>query len=73
MSDRIPTAPHGLEQLLTTEELARYLGVAVQTIHLWRTQKTAPPGTRMGKGLVFPKSGVDQWLKDRIAKDAQQG
>lgn len=72
MSDRMsPNAFSGMEDLLSTEQLAAYLDVKVQTIHLWRTQGLAPPGTRIGKGLKFRKSDVDVWLRDRIAKDAR--
>jgi len=52
-------------KLLTTEELAKYLGVPIGTIYRWRTMGTGPPAMRVGRHLRFRKDEVDAWLETR--------
>jgi excisionase family DNA binding protein len=55
-----------LDQLLTAQELADYLGVPLATIYAWRYRGEGPPGFRAGKHLRFRRSDVDQWINDRL-------
>lgn len=38
-----------LDRLLTTQQLADYLGVPVATLYAWRHEGAGPPGFRVGK------------------------
>lgn len=51
-----------MEQLLSTEELADYLGVTVATLYEWRTKGKGPRAVRVGRNLKFRPADVDRWL-----------
>lgn len=51
-----------LEPLLSTEELADYLGVPVKTIYEWRTGGHGPCAVRVGRHLKFAVSDVQAWV-----------
>ncbi len=51
-----------LEPLLSTEELAEYLGVPVKTIYEWRTGGHGPCAVRVGRHLKFAVSDVQAWV-----------
>ncbi|KQM84632.1 helix-turn-helix domain-containing protein [Agromyces sp. Leaf222] len=52
----------GLEPVLTTSELAEYLGVHVQAIYDLRTDGRGPAGIRVGREIRFRISDVLHWL-----------
>ncbi|TFB97875.1 AlpA family transcriptional regulator [Cryobacterium sp. HLT2-28] len=52
----------GLEPVLTTSELAEYLGVHVQAIYDLRTDGRGPSGIRVGREIHYRVSDVRQWL-----------
>ncbi len=56
---------HTGDRLMTTEELANYMSVPLQTIYAWRAHRKAPPAIRVGKFLRFRRSDVDAWLTAR--------
>ena len=58
MSPEVP-AP-----LWSTEQLADYLGVAVQTVHALRRRGEAPPAYRVGRVLRFEPAEVVDWLHE---------
>lgn len=60
----------GLEPMLTTSELAEYLGVNVQAIYDLRADGRGPTGVRVGRELRFPVSDVRGWL-DRLHEPDQ--
>lgn len=50
-------------QLLTTEELAEFLGVSMRTIEDWRCDRKGPPHVRLGPRTVRYRSDeVLAWL-----------
>ena len=51
-----------LDQLLTVQELANYLGVPVATIYAWRYRHEGPPGFRVGRHVRFRRSDVEEWI-----------
>ena len=53
----------GLEPVLTTSELAEYLGVQVQTIYDLRTDGRGPSGIRVGREIRYRVSDVRRWLE----------
>lgn len=52
----------GLEPVLTTSELAEYLGVHVQAIYDLRTDGRGPAGMRVGREIRYRVSDVIRWL-----------
>jgi excisionase family DNA binding protein len=46
-------------------DLARFLGVPVNTIYKWRTSGEGPPAYRVGKHLRFDERQVHEWLSTR--------
>ena len=55
-----------LDQLISAQQLADYLGVPFATLYAWRYRGEGPPGFRAGKHLRFRRSDVDQWINDRL-------
>lgn len=54
----------GLEQMLTTSELAEYIGVNVQALYDLRANGRGPAAIRVGKELRFRVSAVQSWLDE---------
>ncbi len=48
--------------VLTVEELARYLRVDPQTVYR-RFRKGDIPGVRIGRAIRFPRAVVEAWLR----------
>lgn len=53
-----------MEKLLTVEEMAEVLGVAVSTIYQWTHQEYIPH-IKIGRFVRFNRMQVEQWLKNR--------
>jgi excisionase family DNA binding protein len=52
-------------EILTIEEVARYLRLTPQTIYKW-AQERKIPAVKLGKEWRFRKSIIDRWLDDQI-------
>lgn len=52
----------GMEKLWSTQELADFLGLPVQTIYQWRKREYGPPGRKMGKHIRYRRSEVECWI-----------
>ncbi|WP_104201240.1 AlpA family transcriptional regulator [Cryobacterium sp. Y29] len=52
----------GLEPVLTTSELAEYVGVQVQAIYDLRTDGRGPSGIRVGREIRYRVSDIRRWL-----------
>jgi excisionase family DNA binding protein len=48
--------------LWTTQDVADYLRVPVQTLYSWRAQGYGPPARRVGKHLRYRPEDVTTWL-----------
>ncbi len=55
-----------LEQLLSVQDLADYLGVPVATVYAWRHRRLGPPGFRVGKHVRYRRRDVEDWVKSRV-------
>lgn len=55
----------GLEPILTTSELAEYLGVHVQAIYDLRAAGRGPAGINVGREIRYRVSEVRSWM-DRL-------
>ena len=58
-----------VDRLLTTGELAAYLGVPVATLYQWRYRREGPPGFRVGRYIRYRPTDVQQWIDDRLKVD----
>ncbi|MBE3205712.1 MULTISPECIES: helix-turn-helix domain-containing protein [Parafrankia] len=50
-------------RLWTANDLARYLGVPINTIYKWRSTGEGPPAYRVGRYLRFDAVDVADWLE----------
>jgi excisionase family DNA binding protein len=64
------SVPKMEDELLTTEQLADYLHVAVQTLHQWRWTDSGPPGIKVGRRVLYRRSAVEAWLAKRASSQA---
>lgn len=53
------------DEILTLEEVARYLKLKPQTVYKW-AQEDQIPGTKLGKEWRFRKSIIDEWIDSSI-------
>jgi excisionase family DNA binding protein len=51
--------------LLSTAELAKFLGVPVNTVYVWQTRGGGPPGYRVGRHTRYRSDEVLAWLEQR--------
>ena len=59
----------GLEQMLSTRELAEYLGVAPQAIYDLRTTGRGPRAIHVGRELRYRVSEIEAWI-ERMSEPA---
>jgi excisionase family DNA binding protein len=51
--------------LISTRQLARFLGVSVTTVYAWQTRGGGPPGYRVGRHTRYRPEEVLAWLEQR--------
>lgn len=57
----------GFVNLLTPEEVASRLSIAVQTLAHWRVRGTGPSYVHLSARCVrYPELKLEQWVSDRI-------
>jgi excisionase family DNA binding protein len=54
-----------MEDIMTLEEVAKYLKVKPQTIYTW-AQDGKIPAAKLGKEWRFRKSMIDKWFNQHI-------
>lgn len=59
-----------MENIMTIEEVAKYLKMKPQTIYTW-AQKGNIPAVKLGKEWRFRKDVVDEWLNQRFDEKFQ--
>lgn len=59
------TSGRVLEPLLSIEEVAEYLGVAVTTIYDWRVNGGGPRAIRVGRHLRFAQVDLAAWVESQ--------
>jgi len=57
-----------INNLFTTDELARKLGVAVRSIERWRQSGEGPAFVKVGRSVRYNSSDVDDWIKLQTRK-----
>lgn len=53
------------DDIMTLEEVARYLKLKPQTVYKW-AQEEQIPGTKLGKEWRFRRSILDEWIDTSI-------
>jgi len=61
-------APPPDHEILTLEEVARYLRLKPQTIYKW-AQERRIPAAKLGKEWRFRRSVLDRWLDEQMLGD----
>jgi excisionase family DNA binding protein len=56
-----------MEQLLTPQQIAEKLGVAISTIYQW-THTGYIPHIKLGRFVRFRESDIEKWLNSRVQK-----
>jgi len=54
------------EEIMTLEEVAKYLRLKPQTVYKW-AQEGQIPGTKLGKEWRFRRRIIDEWIDTSIA------
>jgi len=54
-----------MEEIMTLEEVAKYLKVKPQTIYTW-AQSGKIPAAKLGKEWRFKKTVIDKWFNQHI-------
>lgn len=57
-----------MDDIMTLEEVARYLKLKPQTIYTWAQNKKIP-AAKLGKEWRFRKSVIDKWFNQHISND----
>lgn len=60
-----------MDEIMTLEEVARYLKLKPQTIYTWAQNKKIP-AAKLGKEWRFRKSVIDKWFNQHISDDFSQ-
>jgi excisionase family DNA binding protein len=50
---------------MTTEQVADYLAVPVNTLYQWRSRGFGPRAARVGRHLRWKRDDVDAWMTAR--------
>ena len=50
----------------TEAEKAVELGVETRTLRSWRAQRKGPPWAKIGRIIVYPNDGFEQWLRAQV-------
>ncbi|MBQ3838307.1 MAG: PTS sugar transporter subunit IIA [Treponema sp.] len=58
------------EEILTIEEVAKYLRVSERTVYDW-AQKGEIPAGKIGTVWRFKKSEIEKWVNDRLSSSAR--
>jgi predicted DNA-binding transcriptional regulator AlpA len=61
-------------ELLSAQQLAEFLGCALQTVYNWRDQGKGPKGLRLGGNgqLRYFMSDVLEWIETQRDREAEQ-
>ncbi len=54
-----------LEPLLSTEDVATYLGVPLATVYQWHYRRTGPTALKVGRHLRYRRDDVERWLAEQ--------
>jgi len=55
-----------LQPLLSTADVAEYLGVPVKTLYAWRYRHEGPPALRVGRHVRYRRLDIEEWVRSRV-------
>ena len=55
------------KRYLSPQELSEYMGIAIQTIYEWTSQKKVPY-IKLGRLVKFDQGEIDTWMKSQSVK-----
>src|SRR5574344_2923862 len=58
------------DDILTIEEVAKYLRVSERTVYAW-AQKGEIPSGKIGTVWRFKKSEIEKWVNDRLSSSSK--
>ncbi|MGW5200394.1 helix-turn-helix domain-containing protein [Streptomyces spiralis] len=58
---------------LNVQNAARYMGISVNTLYVWRHRRQGPPSFRMGPGgrVMYRRDLLDAWLSEQEQADSR--
>ncbi|MGY2079712.1 helix-turn-helix transcriptional regulator [Modestobacter sp. SYSU DS0657] len=56
-----------IDNLMTVDSVATYLGVPVATVYAWNSRGLGPKRYRLGKHVRYRRADVDTWVDARAA------
>lgn len=60
------------KELLTPDEVADQMGLSVETLAQWRSQRRGIPFVKISRNCVrYRRSDLDGWLSERIVRTDQ--
>ena len=59
-------------ELMTVQDVARYLRVPVGTLRNWRVTGDGPPAARIGRHVRYRRADVESWVAERVRLDVAQ-
>lgn len=62
-----------LDDWINRDDLARELGVSVDTLARWETRRVGPACIRIGRKVHYKRSGVQKWLCDQEGRHPRSG
>ncbi|MGH8953674.1 MAG: helix-turn-helix transcriptional regulator [Microbacterium sp.] len=70
--DSVATTHVVVPYLMSIQEVADYTGIAVATLHTWRTSGKGPRAVKPGKRLRYPADLLMQWIKEQAERQWAQ-
>lgn len=59
-----------LEGWISRKEMAGEIGVSVDTLARWETQRRGPPCVRIGRGVYYRIEAFREWLRQQESRKA---
>ncbi|MEV6568355.1 helix-turn-helix domain-containing protein [Streptomyces kronopolitis] len=58
---------------MNVQDTARYMGISVNTLYVWRHRRQGPPSFRMGPGgrVMYRRDLLDVWLTEQQNADSR--
>ncbi|MER6843524.1 helix-turn-helix domain-containing protein [Streptomyces platensis] len=58
---------------MNVQNAARYMGISVNTLYVWRHRRQGPPSFRMGPGgrVMYRRDLLDAWLTEQQNADSR--
>jgi excisionase family DNA binding protein len=56
-----------MDNLMTVEGLAEYVGVPMATVYAWNSRGIGPKRYRLGKHVRYRRADVDAWVDTQAA------